>query len=57
MTDMTKDLGKEDEYLSQIPLNRLGNPEDVAKVAAFLADEASNYVTGEVIRVDGGYAM
>lgn len=55
-TDMTKDLGSED-YLKSIPLGRLGKPEDVANLAAFLADDVSDYITGEVIRVDGGLAM
>ncbi|MBQ7900580.1 MAG: 3-oxoacyl-[Clostridia bacterium] len=56
-TDMTKDLENKDGYLSSIPLKRLGNPEDIADVAAFLASDMSNYITGEVIRVDGGLAM
>lgn len=56
-TDMTKELGTEDEFLKTIPLKRLGKPEDVANLAAFLASSASDYITGEVIRVDGGLAM
>ena len=55
-TDMTKDLNTE-EFEKAIPKKRLGKPEDVANLAAFLADEASDYITGEVIRVDGGHAM
>ena len=55
-TDMTKDLSS-DEYLKSIPLNRLGKPEDVANLAAFLASDSSDYITGELIRVDGGLAM
>lgn len=55
-TDMTKDLPAED-YLSSVPLKRLGSPEDVANLAAFLADDVSDYITGEVIRIDGGLAM
>lgn len=55
-TDMTKDLNTE-EFEKAIPKKRLGSPEDVANLAAFLADEASDYITGEVIRVDGGLAM
>lgn len=55
-TDMTKDLNTE-EYLKAIPLKRLGTPEDVANLAYFLASDASDYITGEVIRVDGGIAM
>ncbi len=42
------------EMKKQIPLSRLGNPEDVAKLALFLASDASGYITGEVIKVDGG---
>lgn len=56
-TDMTKDLGSEEEFLKSIPLKRLGRPSDVANLAAFLADSASDYITGEVIRIDGGLAM
>ncbi len=56
MTDMTKDLDTE-AYLASIPMKKLGTPEDVAKAAAFLASDMSDYITGEVIRVDGGIAM
>ena len=55
-TDMTKDLQSE-EYLKLIPLKRLGKPEDVANLAAFLVDDISDYITGEVIRIDGGLAI
>ena len=57
VTDMTKNLGNEEEYLKSIPLKKLGKPEDVANLAAFLADDVSDYITGEVIRVDGGLAI
>ena len=40
-----------------IPLKRMGQPEDVANLAVFLAGNGSDYITGEVIRVDGGLAM
>ena len=56
VTDMTKDL-QSDEYLKLIPLKRLGKPEDIANLAAFLADDVSDYITGEVIRIDGGLAI
>ena len=52
-TDMTKDLN-EKEFKQLIPLNRFGNPEEVAEVVAFLSSEKSSYVTGEVISVNGG---
>lgn len=40
-----------------IPLNRLGEPEDIAKVVAFLASDDSNYITGQMIVVDGGWTI
>jgi len=52
-TDMTKDL-EEKELKRLIPLNRFGNPEEVAEVVGFLASEKSSYITGEVISVNGG---
>lgn len=58
-TDMTDVLGEKfkEEAKKGIPLKRLGEPEDVAKVVAFLASENANYVTGQVINVDGGMVM
>lgn len=56
-TEMTEDLGREHTLAASIPLSRLGHPEDVANAAAFLASEAAAYITGEVLRVDGGLAM
>ena len=41
-------------FIAQIPIGRMGAPDDIAKVAVFLASPASDYVTGEVIVVDGG---
>lgn len=55
-TDMTKDLDSED-FLKSIPLKRLGTPSDVANLAVFLASPMSDYITGEVIKIDGGIAM
>ena len=58
-TDMTRVLSEEQKknILSQVPLKRLGLVSDIANVAAFLASEDSDYITGQVIHVDGGMAM
>jgi 3-oxoacyl-[acyl-carrier protein] reductase len=58
-TDMTKDIieGNEDLLASQIPLGRLGKPEEIADVVNFLASEEANYITGQTIHVNGGLAM
>ncbi len=55
-TDMTKNLDV-DAYLEHIPLRRAGSPEDIADAAAFLASDHASYITGEVLRVDGGLAI
>lgn len=58
-TDMTEALGDKykEEMKKNIPLKRLGTANDVAEVVAFLSSESSNYVTGQVIQVDGGMLM
>ncbi|MBI5207554.1 MAG: 3-oxoacyl-[acyl-carrier-protein] reductase [Candidatus Firestonebacteria bacterium] len=58
-TDMTRALPAyiKENITRQIPLNRFGKPEDVAGVIVFLASERADYITGEVIRVDGGMIM
>lgn len=56
MTDVLKDEIKE-EIKKTIPLKRMGTVEDVANVVKFLASEASGYITGQVIQVDGGMLM
>ena len=55
-TDMTAAMSEEPrtKYAAQIPLGRLGQPEDVAKAVAFLASDDAKYITGQVIGVDGG---
>ena len=52
-TDMTKDLD-EKEHKALIPMNRFGEPEEVAEAVAFLAGDKASYITGEVISVNGG---
>jgi 3-oxoacyl-[acyl-carrier protein] reductase len=56
-TEMTAKLGEKiiESYLTNyIPLKRMGEPKEVASVAVFLASDMSSYMTGQVIRVDGG---
>ena len=56
MTDKIPAEAKE-KLLGGIPLGRTGRPEDVAQAALFLAGDASSYITGEVIKIDGGMGM
>ncbi len=55
-TDMLNNLTQKEkqELLSLVPLNRLAKPEDVAELALFLASNNSNYITGQIISVNGG---
>lgn len=56
MTDVLPDKVKE-MYLNNIPLKRFGTPEEVANVVGFLASDDSNYITCQVINIDGGLVM
>lgn len=58
-TDMTEAMseGAKDKIVTGIPMGRTGKPEDVAEAVAFLTSEQAGYITGEVLRVDGGMAM
>jgi 3-oxoacyl-[acyl-carrier protein] reductase len=58
-TDMTAKLPEnvKAQMLSMIPLNRFGKASDVAELAMFLASDASSYITGQVIKIDGGMVM
>lgn len=53
MTDVLKDEIK-DAMLNAIPLNSFGNPKDIANLVVFLSSESSDYITGQIINVDGG---
>ena len=58
-TDMTQGLSAEvkNEFLKRIPLGIWGQPEDIARVVAFLVSPAADYITGQVISVNGGLQM
>ncbi|MCM3113970.1 3-oxoacyl-[acyl-carrier-protein] reductase [Neobacillus sp. MER 74] len=58
-TDMTDKLPEDvkAEMLKQIPLARLGEPKDIAKITAFLASDDSSYITGQTLHIDGGMVM
>ena len=58
-TDMTQGLSKElkDKMLANIPLKRIGRPEDVAAAVRFLASDEASYITGHVLDVNGGIYM
>ena len=58
-TDMTAKLTDRvvETALQQIPLKRMGYPEEVAKLATFLASDNAAYITGQVIQIDGGLCM
>ena len=58
-TDMTKDLPDtvKENMLHNIPLGRIGKPEEIASAVAFLASEEAGYITGQVLAVDGGMTM
>ncbi|WP_216828022.1 3-oxoacyl-[acyl-carrier-protein] reductase [Alkalihalobacterium elongatum] len=58
-TDMTDNLTEDikEGMLSQIPLSKLGQPQEIARVVRFLASEDSSYMTGQTLHVDGGMYM
>jgi len=58
-TPMTTDLPEEvkEAYLRRIPLGRMGKPEEIAKLAVFLASSQADYITGQVIAIDGGMLL
>ncbi len=58
-TDMTKNIAKEitDDIKTKIPMNRFGKPNEIAKTILFLVGEATSYITGETISINGGMYM
>lgn len=58
-TDMTADMNQKvlDDMSKQIPLKRIGAPQDVAAAVAFLASDQAAYITGQVLQVDGGLGI
>ncbi|KOS62630.1 3-oxoacyl-[acyl-carrier-protein] reductase [Lysinibacillus agricola] len=58
-TEMTEQLPEDlkQGMLTQIPLAKLGQPEDIAKAVAFLASDDANYMTGQTLHIDGGMVM
>lgn len=56
-TDMTRDLKCKEELVNRIPCGRFGTAKEIAKAVAFLASDDANYITGQVIKIDGGLAI
>ena len=56
-TDMTANLSKNKKLVDMIPMKRMGTADEVADLIFFLASDASSYITGEIIKVDGGVAI
>jgi 3-oxoacyl-[acyl-carrier protein] reductase len=58
-TDMSREWSEEKrrQIVESIPLKRLGKPQDVAEAVAFLASDAANFITREILDVSGGYLM
>ena len=58
-TDMTEKLSdsNKEQLLNSIPLNRLGNPDDIASMVCFLLSDEAGYITGQTINIDGGMVM
>ena len=67
MTDVSKQIGvgrpsflteeQKQKMMVKVPLNRLGLPQDIANAVKFLASDDASYITGQVLRVNGGMYM
>ena len=59
ITSMVEELSEDlrSQVLARVPMGRLGTPEDIAGLVAFLCSDEAGYITGQVIRVDGGLAI
>lgn len=56
-TDMTEKFASDKNVMKRIPVGRMGRPDEIASLTLFLASDAAAYITGEVIRIDGGLAI
>jgi len=56
-TDMAKGIKHKEAIIRMIPVGRLGEPQEIADLVAFLVSENAGYITGQVIRIDGGLAI
>jgi NAD(P)-dependent dehydrogenase (short-subunit alcohol dehydrogenase family) len=56
-TERTVERAGDEEYIKPIPMRRAGFPEDVADATLFLASDAADYITGELLAVDGGWQI
>jgi len=56
-TDMISKLKNKDELIKAIPLAKFGKPEEIAKAVSFLISDKAGYITGQVIKIDGGLAI
>jgi 3-oxoacyl-[acyl-carrier protein] reductase len=58
-TDMSREwpAEKRRQIIESIPLKRLGTPEEVAEAVLFLASDGANFITGEILDINGGYLM
>lgn len=56
MSDLVRGMASK-QILAQIPIGRFGNPEEIAQLAMFLASDQASYITGQIIKIDGGITL